>query len=190
MPVPPSVRFAAQRKELCRAAIRQALKGWQKRGGLIMGRLKTGPLHPPHLAWILCSSLLAGCGSDGSGGSDVSGSWRGQLFQASGINCSDGSFIGAGLGTPTRVIAVQVTGGEVTGAEAALSLDACMMTGSRVTSSSMIFVSAAPACPREIWFSGINGGVATLHLNPGRPEANSDGTVSCVIEESGTVALG
>lgn len=154
-----------------------------------MGRLETKPRYSQLATWTLSAGLLVSCGADRSDTSGVSGTWSGQLYQASGINCSDGSFIGAGLGTPTRVITVQVTGGEAIGEEAALSLDSCTMMGGRVTASSMEFSSTATGCPQVISFSGINGGMATLHINPGPPEATTEGTVGCAIAESGEIAL-
>jgi hypothetical protein len=56
------------------------------------------------LALVLSGSVACGTSSDPT----IYGDWTGQLKQSSGLTCSDGTFIGAGLNTKTRSVLVSV----------------------------------------------------------------------------------
>jgi hypothetical protein len=138
-------------------------------------------------ALFVCSYFVLGCGGGSSGGDSISGNWTGQLFQSSGISCSDGTFLGAGVGTPTRTITLLVTGGEAVGDAASVSFDACTLTGTRDSAASIEFSSSSQSCPKKLLFSEIDDGLAKLSIDPGSPRTSADGTVGCVIAESGEI---
>lgn len=130
---------------------------------------------------------VSGCGGDGSGFETIAGNWSGQMFQASGINCSDGTFIGAGLGSPTRVISFVIEGGDVLDASASLSLNGCDYIGTREEESEITFYSSDESCLESVKHSEIDGGMATTTLDSRPAKPDSQGQPTCTIAEQGEV---
>lgn len=149
-------------------------------------------------AFLIQFVLLAvGCGGGGSdsdtegpvvsdvGFSKLSGMWLGESFQGSGIACSDGSFIGAGVGTGAQEISFEIGGADSFNQEGTLQFGSCTYFGVRQTLAEMEFFSSDSSCLDSIVLYEIEeSGVARFSTTP-RPAENQE---ACVISRGGEVS--
>ena len=152
----------------------------------------------PQLRVLIVVLLLTGlpfaltsCGDSGTEETEPfapgSGSWSGQMRQLGGANCSDGSFIGAGTGTDTRMLTFLIIGGDAVGAIASMNLDGCEYTGFRESGVTLIFRSDESFCNQEIIFDDIEFDSANVTLIPRTPDTEDGNGIVCVISEGGAV---
>lgn len=124
----------------------------------------------------LCLVFFFGCGGGGSDSDDnivadvnfptLSGTWSGESRQESGLSCSDGSFIGAGVGTGAREIRFEIAGADAFDQEGTLQLESCVYSGSRQTRREMEFFSSDSDCLDSVVLFEIEDGETRFVTNP------------------------
>jgi hypothetical protein len=135
---------------------------------------------------VLFFSACGGGSSSSSAPSQISGMWNGLMTQASGIRCSDGSYIGVGVGTSTRELSIEIKGGDLIGETASLILDECFYSGERIETSQIIFSTDESNCAPELSLTDINNNKAELYINAGEAKSDFDEIV-CFVNEVGEV---
>lgn len=141
--------------------------------------------------------LLVACGGggggdgDGNGGGDyqnsITGRWQGQLFQNEGQICSDGATNPEGSGLETRVISVEIAGGDDSDTTVVLNDNGCIYTGQRLEEGSAILDSSQSECDASVVVSEITSNSFVYQTVPRSPQPDSQGGVTCTIMELGTL---
>ena len=156
---------------------------------------------------LLLSTLSAcsGGGDDNDSFEAIAGRWSGDLFQSSGLNCSDGTFVGAGAGSNAGTIALEISGGDLLGETSTLTVTehicanpeveacgvpaggACVYSGVRLSESEIEFHSDDANCNQSVVLDSINNGQASVHFDPRPAVALPDGSPTCAIAYAGEV---
>lgn len=160
------------------------------------------------LPFVILLSTLSAC----SGGGDdndtfeaIAGRWSGDLSQASGLNCSDGTFIGAGAGSNAGTIALEISGGDLLGETSTLTVTArtcanpeveacgvpaggeCVYSGVRLSESEIEFHSDDASCNESVVLDSIKNGQASVNFDPRPAVALPDGSPTCAVAYSAEV---
>lgn len=125
-----------------------------------------------------------GCGG-GRGDSGLAGSWGGQLYQAGGLPCSDGNFLGVGSGVETRKITFSIHGGEAIGDEVTLTLDGCTYRSRRERPNMIEFTSEEMHCSKSVTATEITDAAFNVFIDARAARQDDAGNPTCAADESG-----
>jgi hypothetical protein len=134
---------------------------------------------------LIASLLLFSACGGGNGDSGITGGWTGQLYQAGGLHCSDGNFLGVGSGTATRNISVLIEGGEFIGDSVSLTLEGCTYRATRKSLSEIQFTSDAMQCSKSVTATEITDAGFAIFIDARAARPDESGVPTCVVDENG-----
>ena len=142
--------------------------------------------------------ILSACGSNSSGNTEkteddgvanLTGTWSGVMQQISGISCSDGTFLGAGLGSELGSEEFVIEGADSIDEPGVLELWGCTHTGVRVENDEIVFDSEDPDCPGSVKFYDIEEGRAQVITQPEFADTPPAQGLNCKISLGGEIIL-
>lgn len=138
------------------------------------------------IAVILILNACGGGSDDANNfSSPISGRWTGQLYQNGGVFCSDGQFLGVGLGVPTSVASISISGGDSVASQILLNDGNCQYIGQRDLESSVTLLPTQENCGDAVIIADINSDGFQYTTDPSAPKPDSHNGTTCTISETG-----